>query len=333
MDHEDHLLGLRIQPSDDPYAPPGTFRLLDPTREEPLLARGTRPWCEKRRLEVLRQRHGTGNPNLTMPTLGGKQVWGDVMVLCGWRIQENSRDGRCRLLDPEDKRRAWGSWEACRVALEAARLEKRLRPHSDHAVVLLHGLIRSRDSMDPLAQALSQAGYEVINANYPSARRPIEDHAQQINHLLSHLRDIETVSFVTHSLGGIVVRTLLSMDARNQPWRGRLKVGRTLMIFPPNQGALKADRWRNSRLARVVMGPPLQELTPQASRTRDLPTPRIHFAIIAGSRDTTVRPNEASLPGAEYTRVMDAEHTFGMQDPDIIAATLRYINGGSLHTP
>jgi hypothetical protein len=103
------------------------------------------------------------------------------------------------------------------------------------------------------------------------------------------------------------------------------------MIFPPNQGALKADRWRNSRLARVVMGPPLQELTPQATRTRDIPAPRIHFAIIAGSRDTTVRPNEAVLPGAEYIRVMDAEHTFGMQEPSIIAATLRYINGGSLH--
>ncbi len=327
------ILGLRLEPAEDAYHPGGHTAVRDHKQSgAPIVAQGSKPWCVRRRLELLKDRHGTGNLNVPLPTMGGKQVWADVMVYCGWRIQENIRYQRFRLLDPEDTRRAWGHWEGCRVALEEARLRHRLYPRGRHAVLLLHGLIRARSSMKPMAEALHQAGYEVINATYPSTKKPIEDHAQQISRLLERLEDVDTLSCVTHSLGGIVMRTLLAMDPETQHWRTRFKIGRLLMIFPPNQGALKADRWKSSALAKMVMGPSLQELTRQAAV--DIPPPRGQFfSIIAGSRDTTVQPKEAILPGAEYIRVMNAEHTFGMQDPDIIKATVRYLNGGPLYDP
>jgi hypothetical protein len=329
---EDILLGLQIEAEVGEGLPGGSYRLVEPEGDPAVsLARGTRPWCERRRLLLLLERHGRGNLNVAARTLGGKQWWADVMVHCGWRIQESVQGGRYRLLDPEDRRRAWGSWAACRVALEEQRLALNLRPRSSHGVVLVHGLIRSRDSMGALADALEEAGYEVINVNYPSTQRPIEEHAWQLSHLLDQLRELEVVSFVTHSMGGIIVRTLLSMEPGAMAWQERLSLGRVVMIFPPHQGAVRADRWRNSKLAQLVMGPALQELTPAAAQR--LPRPRGHFAIIAGARDKTVRPNEALLPGAEYARVMDAEHTFGMRDPAIIAAALRYLNGGSLYDP
>ena len=37
-------------------------------------------------------------------TLGGRQFWGDLVYFQGWRIQENSFSGSCRLLDPDNKK-------------------------------------------------------------------------------------------------------------------------------------------------------------------------------------------------------------------------------------
>ena len=41
-------------------------------------------------------------------------------------------------------------------------------------VVLLHGLSRTSRAMEPLAQYLSQAGYRVVNIDYPSRDLPVE---------------------------------------------------------------------------------------------------------------------------------------------------------------
>lgn len=335
MNTSNLLLGLSIEASDSPHSPPGFYQLLDRSEiateahgRPIVLGEGTLPWCERRRLVYLIKRYGEGPPNLSMPTLGGKQIWADVFGHCRWRIQENVSNGRCRLLDPSNTRRAWGSYEACRIAFEVQRLQQKLKPTSEHAVILLHGLIRARDSMGALAKAFDTAGYEVINLNYPSTRKNIETHAYQLNQVLNRVVGIKTISFVTHSMGGMVTRTMLAMDPKRQPWRERLQVSRLLMIFPPSQGARKADKWHTSSLARVVMGPPLTELTRHEAPS--IPVPDCSFAIIAGSRDKTVKVNEAALPGADYIRVMDVEHTFGMQDESVINAALHYIHGGSL---
>src|SRR6185503_4938388 len=109
--------------------------------------------CEGRLVERLEERFGRGKPNLPAPTLGGKQIWADVEALCGWRIQENVFTGHHRLLDPSNIRQAWGSYESCRTALEAERVKLGLKPRSDHLVMVLHGLGRSRDSFAALTKA------------------------------------------------------------------------------------------------------------------------------------------------------------------------------------
>lgn len=47
-------------------------------------------------------------PNIVFPTLGGKFFWNDLMEVNGWRVQKNTITGHCRILDAENKRRAWG---------------------------------------------------------------------------------------------------------------------------------------------------------------------------------------------------------------------------------
>ena len=77
-------------------------------------------------------------------------------------------------------------------------------------VVLLHGLARSSLSMEPMKWYLEENGYTVANIDYPSrdheidvlATLAVEDGLQQC----ASVENVETVHFVTHSLGGILVR-------------------------------------------------------------------------------------------------------------------------------
>ena len=62
-------------------------------------------------------------PNVATKTLGGMQIWEDLNIHAGWRVQRNIATGHARLLDDHDIRRAWGTVEACEGALREAKKE------------------------------------------------------------------------------------------------------------------------------------------------------------------------------------------------------------------
>lgn len=51
-------------------------------------------------------------PNINFPTMGGEVFWNNLAVYKGWRIQQNTLTHHCRILDPNDVRRAWGGMAA-----------------------------------------------------------------------------------------------------------------------------------------------------------------------------------------------------------------------------
>jgi hypothetical protein len=57
-------------------------------------------------------------PNLPTKTMGGLVFWADVADISGWRLQRNWVFGNCRILDPNDVRRAWGGETAMLEAFE-----------------------------------------------------------------------------------------------------------------------------------------------------------------------------------------------------------------------
>ena len=276
--------------------------------------------------------------NLPMPTTGGKQLWRDSHVYAGWRIQENVLTGHFRLLDTTDTRRAWGTYGQCKSRLDDLKKSEDIQPPGRHLVLLVHGILRSGGTFKALEEALIGLGYDAVAISYPSSRGTIEEHAKGLAELLDRRDGTETVSFVTHSMGGLVVRHLL---ARDGAWKNRIDIDRIVMIAPPNQGSAIARVIKDLPPYRLIYGEAGQELTPaQVSR---VPALTHSFAIIAGGKsdgrgfnpllpgddDGTVAVDEARLEGAAGFLVVPEIHTLISNHPITIQATVNFLNHGS----
>jgi pimeloyl-ACP methyl ester carboxylesterase len=256
-------------------------------------------------------------PNVTWKTMGGKQFWADELFFHDWRVQRNVLTGHCRLLDGDDVRHAWGTFEQCRAKLDEIRRERDLPPMRGKVVIVLHGLFRSHDSMAPLCRYLEeQGGYTALNVGYPTTRRDVAAHARVLGRIIENLEGVEEINFVGHSLGNIVLRYYLSDRAaaglgaaegegnreegaarKEEGREGRAgqreapprlpdpRIRRFVMLAPPNQGSQIAGFFGDNGLFRLVAGESAEQLGKEWKELAEkLGTPPCEFGILAGGR-------------------------------------------------
>ena len=147
-------------------------------------------------------------------------------------------------------------------------------------VVVLHGMGRTRLSMALMAGHLRREGYGVICETYPGRRLPVERLASEWLAPLVRQRvpPGARVHFVTHSLGGILVRQFLSDQAP-------ANLGRVVMLAPPNQGSELSDFLGRWALPRLWTGPALGQLgTGPGSAPNRLGPIAAECGVIAGNR-------------------------------------------------
>jgi pimeloyl-ACP methyl ester carboxylesterase len=276
--------------------------------------------------------------NLPSATFGGRQFWGDEHFFRGWRIQTNIYTGHSRLLDPTDRRQAWGTLDQCKDALKQARINHQLAPMSGRAVVFIHGIVRSSHSFDAMKQQFAADGCEVVGFDYPSTRVSIEDSAEYLHRTLESLEGIEHIDIVVHSMGGLLTRQYLAKH--RDP-----RIRRMVMLGVPNHGANLANMLKDVTLFKTLYGPAGRQLMegPEAY-VSSLPTPDFPFAVIAGGKGTatgfnpwiagdddgTVAVQSTRLAGAADFMRVPALHSFLMTDAAVIAATRRFLNSGAL---
>ena len=302
-------------------------------REKEPMASATNPMQQRNQIRA-------GNWNLVTPTLGGRQFWTDQFVHREWRIQQHVHTKHCRLLDPKNRRRAWGSFNACRMKFESLKKPEQIQPLEGKAVVLMHGLGRTRQSMSRLAKQFAARGYVPINMEYASTRASIADHAAALNRIIGQLKGIDEIYFVGHSMGNIVFRYYLQQFSDpGTGIQGDARIQASVMIAPPNQGAYMARVLKPTGLFSLVTGQSGRELASDWSEfSRQLATPDHPFGIIAGKfngnplfrvdNDTTVSVEETRLAGAGDFKIFDSMHATIMSQPEVIASVDKFFSRG-----
>jgi hypothetical protein len=287
-------------------------------------------------------------PNFPSATLGGTQFWTDELVQGEWRIQQNVLTGHYRLLDDSDFRRAWGTFDECQTKLDELKTTESLPAVSGRVVITLHGLGRSRDHMQEVGEYLAEHGdFTWINVSYASTRRSLDEHAQSLAHVLSHLSGATEIDFVCHSLGNLVVRRYLGEAARPEPrWQTDPRIRRMVMLGPPNNGAHLAQLFAENQLFAVVCGPSGKQLACTWEEAQKLLGVPKEFAIIAGGLgdarglnplipgddDLVLTVEETKLPGASDFRVVPVKHGSMVRDPRVHELVLSFLEHGCFTT-
>lgn len=211
--------------------------------------------------------------------------------------------------------------------------------HAMDGVVLLHGLCRTSASMERMAAALTTAGYVVANIDYPSRRAGVRQLSEEV--IGAALKDDKLaqcakVHFVTHSLGGILVRDYFSRH--RDP-----RLGRVVMLGPPNQGSEVVDHLKEWRLFQWLNGPAGTELgTDPESVPNKLGPVAFELGVIAGDRsvnwlnslmlaggdDGKVSVRNTKVAGMRDHLVVHTAHPFIMRNREVIAATIRFLQTG-----
>lgn len=204
-------------------------------------------------------------------------------------------------------------------------------------VILLHGLGRSALSMKALQWHLQQQGYHVSNTTYPSLTMPIEELAPlAIEQGVQDCQQYEPteIHFVTHSLGGILLRQYLA----HKPIAA---MGRVIMLGPPNQGSQLADAIGENNLLNSLQPPAARQLRTTAL-ARKLGSVDFELGVIAGdanyrpfvsaaldgSSDGTVLVSETRVDGMKDFIVLPVTHTLMMWQQSVIVQVDYFLANG-----
>lgn len=207
-------------------------------------------------------------------------------------------------------------------------------------VILLHGLARTSTSMNKLGKRLIRAGYAVVNYDYPSRHATVEELAESAISSaldLSEQQDrVNSIHFITHSMGGILVRYYLSQHELP-------KLGRVVMLSPPNNGSEVIDKLSHVPGFRLINGLAGFQL---GTGSNDLPKAlgAAHFELgiitgdrsinpilsylIPGRNDGKVALESARLEGMSDFLILPHTHPFIMKSNEAIAQSIYFLKHG-----
>jgi hypothetical protein len=194
--------------------------------------------------------------------------------------------------------------------------------------------------MNVMAAALETANYRVVNDGYPSTTDNVETLANtSIPDALKKCEQDDNIYFVTHSMGGILLRAYLANHQIE-------KLQGVVMLAPPNQGSEVVDKLGNWPGFSTINGPAGQQLgTDENSLPQKLGEVNFVVGVIAGSDsfnpilsglipgddDGKVSIENTKIKGMRDHIVLPVTHTFMMRNQDVISQTLYFLKHATFH--
>jgi hypothetical protein len=209
----------------------------------------------------------------------------------------------------------------------------------NECVILLHGIVRTSRSMNKMQASLLADGYKVANWSYPSRKQSINVLAEEaISDAIEACNDssVRRINFVTHSMGGILVRYYLAKHEIED-------LGRVVMLSPPNQGSELVDLWSGLPGFELINGPAGYQLgTDENSLPLQLGPANFEVGIITGNNTTNpffsimipgdddgkVSVKSARLEGMADFLVVPEAHSFIMRDKAVIQQLTHFLEHG-----
>jgi pimeloyl-ACP methyl ester carboxylesterase len=209
-------------------------------------------------------------------------------------------------------------------------------PGNKEIIVLLHGLGRNATSMWLLASRLEDAGYYVHRVEYGSLHQNPNEILTEISSQINQCcqQHTQSVHFVGHSLGGLMVRAYLQENKVD-------RLGRVVLLGTPNKGSEAVDHFSESWLL-DILGPTAKVLgTDSNSFPKTLKAPYYPVGVIAGViksklNDPVIPGKDDGLVSVEATKIdemtdfiiIETGHSMMRYNSEVADQTIEFIRNG-----
>lgn len=186
--------------------------------------------------------------------------------------------------------------------------------------------------MSLLRHRLKQCGFKPVQFSYPTIRCNLKDNARSLQRFVQKL-DADTIHFVAHSLGGLLLRQFFHDYPEQRP-------GRIVTLGTPHTGSQVARRMGGNPFSKVLLGQSyfngLKGDVPPWQAQRELAVFAGRVSIGAGRliqqipkpNDGTVAVQETVLPGMTKHQVFDTTHMGLLFSKEIAQTVCEFLRSG-----
>lgn len=199
-----------------------------------------------------------------------------------------------------------------------------------HKVYLVHGLWGFASEFYKIRRTLNKADFKTEIFTYNSVSKPIVESARKLRDKIKNDKS-GTISIVTHSMGALIVRAMFQQADSVSDFP---HIYRIVMIAPPNQGAMSANKLNEKGFFRLIMGVNLKEICNfPNSLSKTLPVPKnSEVGIIAGifkdDNDGEIKVEETKLGIEKDFATVRSHHIFILQKKATCILTLNFLKNG-----
>jgi len=210
---------------------------------------------------------------------------------------------------------------------------------ANHKVYVIHGFGGFTLQMEKINQGLIKEGFLTENYSYHSLSEELDSLGLDLFQKIKH-ENFDTVSFVTHSMGALVVRSMYQYLNTSAHFP---KIFRIVMLAPPNKGTELADIY-SGPVTKFLLGPNVEHMkTDPDSYTNKLPVPDCEIGIIAGIKgkkpwfnpflkednDGNVSLSLTKLGNEKDSAIVHSTHGLMTQEKKVIKLIVSFLKTGS----